>query len=90
MKTMELYFQTEPEHLLRQLGINNKLKGWEKVLKQKVSANELMDVKNINIPDFSKFLEHKDYYCFAEYLKAGYHQILIYDPKFHRAYCKDF
>ena len=27
---------------------------------------------------------------FADFMKPGYHQLLIYDPKANRAYCKDF
>ena len=49
-----------------------------------------MDVKNINIPDFSKCIESKEYYIYSEFLKPGRHEILIYDPKYNRAYCKDF
>ena len=50
-----------------------------------------MDIKNINPPDFTQCMEHgKDYFIFSEFLKPGYHQILIYDPKYNRAYCKDF
>lgn len=52
--------------------------------------NELMDVKNINVPDFDKDLKTQDYYVFADYLKPGYHQLLIYDPVLERAFCKDF
>ena len=32
-----------------------------------------MDVKNINVPDFSKNIENKDYFLFADFLKPGYH-----------------
>ena len=49
-----------------------------------------MDVKNINIPDFSQDLKDKDIFVFSCMLKPGYHQIIIYDPLLERAYCKDF
>ena len=49
-----------------------------------------MDIKNINIPDFEQNMKGKDYFAFAGYLKPGYHQILIYDPKLEKAFCKDF
>ena len=87
---MNLFLETEQYHILEQLGINTKLEGWEKLIRNKCLTNELMDVKNINIPDFSKDLKDKDYYVFAGYLKPGYHQLLIYDPQLERAYCKDF
>ena len=55
-----------------------------------------MDVKSINIPDLS-FVPTKEkpnkvteIYIFASFIKPGYHQILIYDPLKHKAYCKDF
>jgi len=88
--TIKLFLETEQYHLLAQLGINEKLEGWEKLMKNKCLNNELMDVKNINLPDFSKDLKDKDYYVFAGFLKPGYHQLLIYDPQLERAYCKDF
>ena len=49
-----------------------------------------MDIKNINLPNFNVNLENRDYYVFADFLKPGYHQLLIYDPKLRRAFCKDF
>ena len=32
-----------------------------------------MDIKNINVPDFSQNIENKDYFVFADFLKPGYH-----------------
>ena len=49
-----------------------------------------MDIKNINIPDFTKDQRKSEYWVFADFLAPGYHQLLIYDPKTERAYCKDF
>ena len=49
-----------------------------------------MDIKNINVPNFDRDFKDRDYYVFAGYLKPGYHQILIYDPKVEKAFCKDF
>ena len=49
-----------------------------------------MDIKNINIPDFANELRNADVYVFADFLKPGYHQLLIFDPVTERAYCKDF
>ena len=88
--TIKLFLETEQYHLLDALGINEKLEGWEKLIKNKTLNNELMDVKNINLPDFSKQVMGRDCYVFAGFLKPGYHQLLIYDPQLERAYCKDF
>ena len=38
--------------------------------------NELMNVKNINIPNFEEFdtkCKNSDYYIFSDFLKPGYH-----------------
>ena len=35
------------------MEINEKLVGWEKILKDKCVNNELMDVKMLNSPDLS-------------------------------------
>jgi hypothetical protein len=58
--------------------------------------NELMDVKSVNIPELHKAskekrpLEDSDIYIYAEFVKPGYHQFVIYDPIVEKAYCKDF
>ena len=90
MNTMAMFMQADANHLLKLLEIDQKFKGWQKVLEQQSTQNELYDVKNINVPDFGKDIENKDYFVFADFLKPGYHQIIIYDPKLNRAYCKDF
>ena len=89
-EAMQMFLQNESYHLLRQLNINEKLEGWEKLIKESSLNNELFDVKNINLPDFSNELRDKDVYMFAASLKPGYHQLLIYDPQLERAFCKDF
>jgi len=35
-------------------------------------------------------LANSDVYVYADFLKPGYHQLLIFDPLLERAYCKDF
>ena len=35
-------------------------------------------------------MKGNDTYVFADYLRPGYHQLLIFDPLLERAYCKDF
>ena len=59
-------------------------------MRDKCLRNELMDVKTVNIPDFNKNQTNADIYVFAGFMKPGYHQVLIYDPLAHKAYCKDF
>ena len=49
-----------------------------------------MDIKTINPPDWNEFQHKNDYFVFGDFLKPGYHQVLIYDPLLNRAYCKDF
>jgi hypothetical protein len=64
----------------------------------KCLKNELMDIKSINLPDLSyvpakgKELDysHDDVYVFSAFAKPGHHQVLIYDPKNNKAFCKDF
>ena len=89
-KAMQEFLRQENYHLLDSLDITEKLDGWDKLLKYMCLENELMDVKNINPPDFDLDLYEKDYYVYAGYLKPGYHQILIFDPKLEKAFCKDF
>ena len=59
-------------------------------MKDKCLRNELMDVKSINLPDFTTIQKNKDTYIYAAFLSPGYHQLLIYDPLLERAFCKDF
>ena len=49
-----------------------------------------MDVRSINIPDLAESQTNVDMYIYADFLKPGYHQLLIYDPALERAFCKDF
>jgi len=34
-------------------------------------------------------IEQQDWFTFAAFVPAGYHQVLIYDPLLERAFCKD-
>ena len=70
---MQMFLQTESYHLLRQLNINEKMEGWEKLIQDNCLNNELFDVKNINLPDFSNKIREKDVYMYAATLKPGYH-----------------
>lgn len=55
------------------------------------SHNELTDVRSINLPDLAAYnIEAQDWYTFGGFMKPGYHQAIIYDPRLDRAYCKDF
>lgn len=49
-----------------------------------------MDVKNVNMPDFEREADKlQNTFVYADYVKPGYHRLLIYDPKLNKAYCKD-
>ncbi len=53
--------------------------------------NELYDLKVINLPNLvDQKNNSQNWYTFAGFFNAGYHQILIYDPLINRAFCKDF
>ena len=47
------FLQFESQALHDELNINDKLLGWEVLLKDKCLRNELMDVKLINMPDLN-------------------------------------
>ena len=73
------------------MKIAHKIKGWEYVLNDFAYHNELTDVRTINVPTFSDAnISAREFYTFADFLDPGYHQILIYDPKVERAFCKEF
>ena len=53
--------------------------------------NELTDVRSINCPELSAYnVEAQEWFTFSAFLKPGHQQIIIYDPKVDRAFCKDF
>ena len=65
--------------------------GWKHILFDLVFNNELTDIKAINLPDItSQNIDQQDWFTFSGYFPAGYHQILIFDPKLERAFVKDF
>lgn len=73
-EAISLILKSQSQYLLDKIGINDKLEGWQKLIRDFCIKNELMDVKNINVPDFSKEMKNdKDYYVYASYLKPGYH-----------------
>ena len=84
------YLQFESEKLLNDLNLGPRLLGWELLMRDKCLRNELMDVECINNPDLCSNLKNSDVYIYADFLKPGYHQLLIFDPLLERAYCKDF
>ena len=65
--------------------------GWQHVLSDMANYNELTDVRAINMPEVASYNVHcQDWYTFGAFLPPGYHQVLIYDPKIDRAFCKEF
>ena len=68
--------------------MTDKFKGWPFVMNDMCLANELTDVKPVNLPNFyNTRLESQDWYAFAGFFPPGYHQCLIYDPHIDRAFC---
>ena len=57
--------------------LKNKLKGWEKLFRDKCLKNELMDIKTINIPSLKvseqSHLDGIEVHVYAGFLKPGYH-----------------
>ena len=49
-----------------------------------------MDMRLINMPDLNTPQDNNDIYVYADFLKPGYHQLLIYDPSLDRGFCLDF
>ena len=61
--------------------LTNTLVGWQGVLQEFCEQNEITDVYSVNQPNLNGFYNlEKDYYVYAAYLPAGYHQLVIYDP----------
>ena len=71
--------------------MNDKFKGWNKIIHDKCERNDIMDITVINKPPN---LDSRDtppvntIYTYASFLVPGLHKFLIYDPKTHRAFCK--
>ena len=81
----------------KKLEIFDTLKGWNKIMHHKCYNNNILDMKVINEP---KCVTEKNAkpeetandcknYAFAAFLKPGYHQVLIYDPHIHKAFCQE-
>ena len=84
------YLKDDAYDLLSQMEMRETLTGWKHVMNDMCLNNELTDVRVVNFPELNKRnLEKQDWFCFAGFLPPGYHQILIFDPKYERAYCKD-
>lgn len=90
-KGAEKFMKTDSIALLERLNLDKKLKGWPHILNDMANHNELTDVRTINLPDLSAYnVEAQEWFTFADFMKPGYHQVIIYDPKLDRAFCKDF
>ena len=52
--------------------------------------NELTDIRLVNMPELNApNIEYQDWFSFGVFLPPGYHKLLIFDPKYQRAFCKD-
>jgi len=50
---MSEFLKSPSSQLFKQLNIDDKLEGWEKLLRYKCTKNELMSITNVNLPDFT-------------------------------------
>ena len=62
------YLQYESVKLHADLKIEEALKGWWSIIKNKCHKNELMDVASVNMPTF----EHEIHDCSNLYFFAGF------------------
>lgn len=84
------YLKTDAFELLEQMEMRESMDGWRHVLSDLALNNELADMRVINLPDLNEQnIEKQDWFTFGGFVAAGYHQLLIFDPKYKRAYCKD-
>lgn len=73
-----------------QLEINQYYDGWQNIILDISQRNELTDVGTVNFPRLDDYnIERQEWFTFAGFFRPGYHQVLIYDPKYERAFCKD-
>ena len=72
--------------------INDRIKGWNRLLTDKCDRNFTTDVYSVNKPDI---LDGRDtppegeIFVFACILPPGHHEVVIYDPVSERGYCKE-
>ena len=72
--------------------IKSRCRGWNRFLYDKCYNNLIWDTHIVNQPSCLKqrdMGQDAKVYAYACFLPAGQHQLLIYDPKTNRAYCKD-
>ena len=62
------FLEIDKEGVLKELKIDDQLKGWESILDDKCNKNELTDVMQVNSPNFNKDISEKDIFCFAAFL----------------------
>ena len=67
------YLQFESKKLLEDLDVEPYFEGWEQIMIDKCTQNELMDIRSINMPNFELKQKNLDSYIYAGYLKPGYH-----------------
>lgn len=71
--------------------MNEKFKGWHKILDDKCRKNDIIDMMTINYPEsISQRLSppSKSLYCYANFLPPGLHSFVIFDPYLRKAFCK--
>ena len=71
--------------------MNEKFKGWHKILDDKCKKNDIIDMMTINYPESISQRSSppsKSLYCYANFLPPGLHSFIIFDPYLRKAFCK--
>lgn len=90
------FLEGEFNERVKKQGVFARLQGWNKLLHQKCNRNQILQIHSINQPECVQDPEApmesdgSDHYVFAELLDPGFHQLIIYDPELHKAFCKEF
>jgi hypothetical protein len=73
--------------------IEEKLRGWNSLLHERMTASELAEARKINYqPILAEQMDADDsrnMFVFPAYLRPGLHQFVIWDPVKHKAYVKE-
>ena len=68
------FMEHDDLNLLENLQITKKMEGWNLILDDKCTNNELTDVQNVNMPNLKKDAVSKlDVYIYSAFLPPGYH-----------------
>lgn len=72
-------------------NVKDQLNGWNIGLEHKLFKNDYTDVHTINAPpDLAQKVPDDQHFIYCEYLPAGHHQFIIYDPLSDEFFTHDF